>query len=78
MKGCPAFEDMSALIDGELPQEREAEVRRHLDACADCRRQIDGMTALKQSVGRAYESEGPSPALRRVVTGNLHKRRRTS
>ncbi|MFI5397842.1 MAG: anti-sigma factor family protein [Candidatus Binatia bacterium] len=76
MSGCPAFEHLSALIDGDLPRDRELEVRRHLDHCVTCHRQVDGMTALKRAVGRAYDSEMPSPALRRVVTAKLPKRRR--
>lgn len=78
MRGCPAFEQLSALIDGDLPRAREAEVRQHLEGCARCRRQVDGMAALKRAVGRAYDSEGPAPALRRVVAAKLPKRRRTS
>jgi len=76
MSGCPAFEHLSALIDGDLPGDRELEVRQHLEQCVTCRRQVDGLTALKRAVGRAYDSEVPSPALRRVVTANLPKRRR--
>lgn len=76
MSGCPAFEHLSALIDGDLPRDRELEVRQHLEHCVACHRQVDGMTALKRAVGRAYDSEMPSPALRRVMTAKLPKRRR--
>lgn len=76
MSGCPAFEVLSALIDGDLPRDRESEVRQHLDRCVTCHRHVDGLTALKRAVSRAYDSEVPSPALRRVVTATLPKRRR--
>jgi anti-sigma factor RsiW len=76
MSGCPAFEDLSALIDGDLPHDRELEVRQHLEHCVICHQQVDGLTALKRAVGRAYDGEVPSPALRRVVTARLPKRRR--
>ncbi len=76
MSGCPAFEHLSALIDGDLPRDRESEVRRHLEHCANCHRQVDGLTILKRAVGRAYDGAVPSPALRRVVTARLSKRRR--
>jgi anti-sigma factor RsiW len=76
MSGCPAFEDLSALIDGDLRSERELAVRRHLDLCATCRREVDGLTALKRAVGRAYDNEVPAPALRRAVMARLPKRRR--
>jgi len=76
MSGCPAFELWSTLIDGDLPRERDTEMRQHLEDCPSCRRRFDGLTALKRAVGRAYNSEVPSPALRRVVTASLPKRRR--
>jgi anti-sigma factor RsiW len=39
---CRHFEeDLSALLDQELPAEREAELRAHLDACPSCRRQLE-------------------------------------
>ena len=68
-----SLEDLSALIDGDLSSEHESKVRRHLDRCATCRRQLNGLTALKWAVGRAYDSEMPSPALRRAVRAGLPK-----
>ena len=76
MSVCPAFEDLSALIDGGLPREQEGKVRQHLGRCAKCRKQLEGLTAIKRAVGRAYDSELPSPALRRAVTAGVPKRRR--
>jgi len=76
MKECPAFEVLSALVDGGLALRREAAVRRHLEGCVACRRQVDGMTALKRAVSRAHADDGPSPALRRVIAAKLSKRRR--
>lgn len=76
MSGCPAFEDLSALVDGDLAGDQERRLRRHMERCEKCRRQLDGLTALKRTVGRAYEGEAPSPTLRRAVTVALPKRRR--
>lgn len=73
MSGCPAFDELSASIDGGLPSERELALRQHLDHCAVCRRDEDALTALKRAVGRAYDNAVPAPALRRSVM-----RRRTS
>ena len=78
MSGCPTFEPLSALVDGDLAPDQEVEVRRHLETCVACHRQVDGLAALKRAVGRAYDSDAPAPALRRVVTAKLPKRRRTS
>lgn len=76
MSECPPFEDLSALTDGDLSSEQESEVRQHLDGCASCRRELDGLIALKGAVGRAYDSELPSPTLRRAVAASFPKRRR--
>lgn len=75
MSPCPAFDDLSALVDGALPSGRALAVRQHLDRCADCHRWVSGLNALRQAVGRAYDSAVPSPALRRTVAAGLRKRR---
>ena len=76
MSGCPAFEDLSALVDGDLSGNHERQLREHVQHCALCRRQLDALTALKRTVGRAYEGDTPSPALRRRVRARLSKQRR--
>ena len=76
MSGCPAFEDLSALVDGDLSGNHERQLREHVRHCTPCRRQVDALTALKRAVGRAYEGEVPSPALRRAVRVGLSKHRR--
>ena len=76
MSDCPAFDDLSALVDGDLASEREADLRQHLERCEPCRREVDALVALKRAVGRAYETEVPAPSLRRAVTAALPKRRR--
>src|SRR5262245_15009683 len=37
---------LSAYYDAELPAERRAAVRRHLQGCTDCRSQLDGFKNL--------------------------------
>jgi anti-sigma factor RsiW len=64
---CPSREEVNCLIDGELSAGRELEVRWHLDVCPGCARSLSGVEALKRAVGRAYDREVPSPALRRSV-----------
>jgi anti-sigma factor RsiW len=76
MKACPPFSDLNAMIDADLPDAHELAVRRHLDLCAACRQRVDGLTALKRAVGRAYPSEAPSAALRLALAAALAERRR--
>jgi anti-sigma factor RsiW len=74
MNGCPPFEQLNALTDGELGSEGERDARRHLGLCANCADIVDAIVALKQVVGRAYENFVPPPALRRAV-GTQSRRR---
>ncbi len=76
MSFCPEVQTLSSLIDGDLPAEREVAVHAHLDLCVACRGTLDGLIALKQAVGRAYDSDAPSPALRRAVAAGMVKPRR--
>ena len=73
MSPCPAFEELSALIDGDLDRDRELEVRRHLDSCEACRMQVNAVTRLKQAVGGAYAGQSPPPHLRRAVLAQRPK-----
>jgi len=76
MSGCPAFEELSALADGDLSGNQERQVRAHLEHCTACRAQLDVLSALKRTVGRVYEDETPSPALRQAVRAETAKQRR--
>ncbi len=77
MKACPPFHELNALIDADLPSEKELTVRLHLDLCAACRQRVDGLNALKRVVGSAYGGGAPSTALRRAVAAGLAKRHRS-
>ncbi len=76
MSGCPAFEELSALVDGDLSGSQERQVHEHLEKCTPCRAQFDALIALKRTVGRAYEGETPSPVLRGAVRAAAAKQRR--
>jgi len=77
MNSCPAFDELSALIDGDLTPARELEVRWHLDICATCARCAAAVVALKRVVGRAHNRDLPLPGLRRSLRACLPKRRRS-
>jgi anti-sigma factor RsiW len=48
---CQTFEeDLSALLDRELPAAREAEVRAHLEGCADCQVRLAAFSSLNASL----------------------------
>ena len=56
MNGCERFqEDLSALLDGMLPEDREREVLAHLAGCPDCAALYDAFDRLSE----AMEQEEP-------------------
>jgi hypothetical protein len=60
MNRCRDFEqDLSALIDGELPGDRQAAVIAHVDACAACARRVAELQRL--ATGVAMLPKLPAP-----------------
>jgi len=51
--------DLSALIDGELPGERQAEVIEHVDNCPACARRVAELQRLSAGIGALPKSEPP-------------------
>ena len=46
-RACEAYdEDLSALLDGELSEERETEVRAHAASCPRCARRLDALRSV--------------------------------
>jgi hypothetical protein len=63
---CMAYdEDLSALLDGELPAGREAELRAHLDVCARCAKRLEELCSVDLALASL---PAPAPA------GDLHAR----
>ncbi len=50
---------LSAYLDGELPPDEMAEVRRHLDDCQTCQEELDSLRATKHLLGRMAPPELP-------------------
>jgi anti-sigma factor RsiW len=72
-------ENVGAYLLGALP-ELEAEVfERHLDSCADCRRELGGLRVAADSLPRAVEPVVPPPELKeslmRTVWAEAEERR---
>lgn len=47
---CGFEEDVSALFDGELPEEEAARVRAHMEGCASCRPLLDDFESVRAQV----------------------------
>ena len=58
--------DVSAYLDGELAQERAAELARHLETCASCRRAYERERALKARLKARRRPPVPPEVERRI------------
>jgi len=69
---CPEAARLQGLVSGTLTEEEEADLIRHLDSCASCRRTLDGLAGegLRlpgPTAERAGPPPAPEPALEQVV-----------
>jgi anti-sigma factor (TIGR02949 family) len=58
-------------LDGELSREREAAMRRHLEACRPCFEHLEFERAFLEAVASARDSDAAPPGLRARVTDVL-------
>ncbi len=65
---------LSAYVDGELAPPEELELRRHLDVCETCQRQVETLLALKGAVAASAETR-PVPHTLRERLATLAKPR---
>ena len=67
MKTCRNIEtELSALIDGELAGEQQAEVIAHLDHCPDCARRVGELQRLASGLGTLPKLDPPAQFLRNI------------
>jgi hypothetical protein len=59
MRCKTAINELSALLDGFLDENRSAEIRAHLDGCAACRRERDRLAILCGKLGALEQVESP-------------------
>src|SRR5438034_4977326 len=69
---CPHPERWTQLLDGRLPEEDEADLHAHLDACDRCQQLFDDLTGRGDSLteqARCLAEPQPDsgPGLRRVI-----------
>jgi hypothetical protein len=70
--GCPSFEELMALIDGELSARRRAELEEHLGTCGYCRSVVDTQRRMESSWRESYRDPADSDLesmRRRVMDG---------
>ena len=52
---CPAREELSAYLDGDLPDRRAAEIRTHVLACSACQQEEAALRALTYGLAALAE-----------------------
>jgi len=62
------FEDLGALLDGELGGPRRAEVERHLQSCEACREEFARLRKLSSLVGDLPSEKAPGGVLASVMS----------
>ena len=71
--GCDmAAERIGAWLDGELDRAEAAQLERHLEGCADCRRLVEEQESLSQTLTRASRYPASS-ALRARIHQTLQR-----
>ncbi len=61
------LEMISASLDGVLTERERADLERHLAGCAECRRRLLSMRAVKHAIARLASRETPPGAVRARV-----------
>jgi len=67
---CSDTRELAALLDGQLSEERAADLRLHLEGCAPCRERLTHLGQLTSGVASLGAAE-PGPAFSAGVLGRL-------
>lgn len=71
--GCEFTEEVSLLVDGELPPHEAARLRAHVEGCASCEQARDAFLLLRQelrSYERSHDPHAQSEALAAILSGS--------
>jgi len=58
---------LSGYIDGELTQQDQQRVRLHCENCADCRRGLEELRTLRETMGKSKLSKVPQNVWRETM-----------
>ncbi len=63
---CDEIKDkLNAYLDGEVGNPEE--IRRHLDACADCRAELEALSSVNDFLSQYEEEPVPQQAIDRIL-----------
>ncbi|ONI84153.1 hypothetical protein ALI144C_15830 [Actinosynnema sp. ALI-1.44] len=73
--------DIDAFVAGQLPPDQAAEVRQHIDGCAECRQETDTLRQMQEFLGDVPQEallEGYPEDADLVLQRTLHRMRKES
>ncbi|ALG08847.1 anti-sigma factor family protein [Kibdelosporangium phytohabitans] len=73
--------DIDAFVAGQLPPDQAAEVRQHVDGCAECRQETDTLRQMQEFLGEVPQEallEGYPEDADLVLQRTLHRMRKES
>jgi anti-sigma factor RsiW len=73
MTTCPSSDELLLLLDGEVTENRAAELRAHLAACSACARELRAQEALVAHLGAPVPG-APSPGAVDAVMARIARR----
>lgn len=75
MNGCEKYIEMiSAMVDGELTAEQEAELRTHIDQCGECAKVYDAFTSISEALANDLVAPPETLAKGIMYKINLNKK----
>lgn len=77
MGECEHYRELiSALIDGEVSESENAEIRAHIESCPECRAMFDAFTAVSDSLSELEElPDGVHESIMRGVRASEKKKK---
>jgi excisionase family DNA binding protein len=68
---CERWRELVWALPGELPGEEEAGLRAHLEACAECREESEGVGGMRAALAPAVDEEAPGDEVLARVKARL-------
>ncbi len=65
MKCDEIREKLNAYLDGEIEDTKE--IRRHLDTCSDCRRELEALSSVNDFLSQYEDVSIPQPVIDRIL-----------
>jgi anti-sigma factor (TIGR02949 family) len=75
---CPFHLHLSPYLDGELDRLKAVEMKEHLKACAACRKELNLLLEIRNSLKQTANSAKAPASLREKILGEAHQTRKVA